>query len=63
MATFEQFKKELDQLRSQGYPPHQELETLEEKYAQQADEAERLLREKQAVETNHRNSQQNKLTT
>jgi len=62
MATFEQFKKELDKLRSQGYPPHQELETLVEKYSQQADEAERLLREKQVVETNHRNSQKNKLT-
>ena len=62
MANFEQFKKELDKLRSQGYPPHQELETLVEKYTQQADEAERLLREKQAVETNHRNYQKNKST-
>ena len=62
MASFEQFKKELDKLQSQGYPPHQELETLVEKYTQQADEAERILREKQAVETNHRNSQKNKST-
>jgi hypothetical protein len=55
MAAFTQFKKELDELKSQGYPTHQAVETFVEQYTRQADEAERLLREKQTIEVDERN--------
>ncbi|MBD1895533.1 hypothetical protein [Coleofasciculus sp. FACHB-129] len=59
MAAFNQFKEELDKLQSQGDSIDPVLEKLAQEYSKQADEADKLLREKQSIERDSRNSSQN----
>lgn len=59
MAAFNQFKEELDKLQSQGDSIDPVLEKLAQEYSKQADEADQLLREKQSIERDSRNSSRN----
>ncbi len=59
MAAFNQFKEELDKLQNQGDSIDPVLEKLAQEYSKQADEADQLLREKQSIERDSRNSRQN----
>jgi hypothetical protein len=59
MAAFNQFKEELDKLQSQGDSIDPVLEKLAQEYSKQADEADQLLREKQSIERDSRNSNRN----
>jgi hypothetical protein len=59
MAAFNQFKEELDKLQSQGDSIDPVLEKLAQEYSEQADEADQLLREKQSIERDSRNSSRN----
>jgi cell fate (sporulation/competence/biofilm development) regulator YlbF (YheA/YmcA/DUF963 family) len=59
MAAFNQFKEELDELQNQGDNIDPVLEKLAQEYSKQADEADQLLREKQSIERDSRNSSRN----
>jgi hypothetical protein len=59
MAAFNRFKEELDKLQSQGDSIDPVLEKLAQEYSKQADEADQLLREKQSIKRDSRNSSQN----
>lgn len=59
MAAFNQFKEELDELQNQGDNIDPVLEKLAQDYSKEADEADQLLREKQSIERNSRNSSRN----
>lgn len=59
MTAFNQFKEELDELQNQGDNIDPVLEKLALDYSKQADEADQLLREKQSIERDSRNSSRN----
>lgn len=57
MGFFEQFSKALDSLNEKGCSPSETMKNFREEYERQADEADRLLREKQAIEKENRTGQ------
>jgi hypothetical protein len=59
MAAFNQFKEKLDKLQSKGDIIDPVIEKLAQEYSKQADEADRLLREKQCLKKNNRDFSQN----
>jgi hypothetical protein len=60
MATFDQFSEELNELGAQQDSAKQALEQFRQEYCQQANEAERLFLEKQALEEKQRNVESSK---